>query len=116
MRPDKSLLKSFAPRLLKWDSKDNCRQMPWKGQKDPYKIWLSEIILQQTRVGQGLKYYNNFLEAFPDVHALARASEQEVYKLWEGLGYYTRCRNLIKSAHYISKNRNGRFPENMMRF
>ena len=112
MKPDKTLLKSFAPQLLKWNSEENCRQMPWKGQKDPYKIWLSEIILQQTRVEQGLKYYTKFLEAFPDVHALAHAPEQSVYKLWEGLGYYTRCRNLIKSAHYISKERNGRFPEN----
>jgi A/G-specific adenine glycosylase len=112
MMPDKTLMKSFGPRLLKWDSEENCRKMPWKGQKDPYKIWLSEIILQQTRVDQGLKYYNKFIEAFPDVHALANALEQDVYKLWEGLGYYTRCRNLIKSANYISKDRKGRFPGN----
>lgn len=112
MKLDNILQKSFASLLLKWNSEYNSRQMPWKGQKDPYKIWLSEIILQQTRVEQGLKYYNKFLEAFPDVHALANAPEQVVYKLWEGLGYYTRCRNLIKSANYISKKRNGSFPEN----
>ena len=84
--------------------------MPWKGEKDPYKIWLSEIILQQTRVEQGLKYYKNFIQAFPDVHRLANAPEEKVYKLWEGLGYYTRCYNLIKTARYISKELKGKFP------
>lgn len=84
--------------------------MPWKGEKDPYRIWLSEIILQQTRVEQGLNYYNNFIKTFPDVHRLARAPEAKVFKLWEGLGYYTRCRNLIASAKYISKELKGRFP------
>lgn len=85
--------------------------MPWKGEKDPYKIWLSEIILQQTRVEQGLGYYNNFLRAFPDIHKLAKAPETKVYKLWEGLGYYTRCRNLIVTAKYISKELSGNFPD-----
>ena len=77
--------------------------MPWKGEKDPYKIWLSEIILQQTRVEQGLNYYNNFLETYPDIHKLAKAADEKVFKLWEGLGYYTRCRNLLVTARYISK-------------
>ena len=85
--------------------------MPWKGEKDPYKIWLSEIILQQTRVEQGLNYYNKFMETFPDVHKLAKAPEQKVFKLWEGLGYYTRCSNLIAAAHYISKDLKGKFPD-----
>lgn len=85
--------------------------MPWKGEKDPYKIWLSEIILQQTRVEQGLNYYNNFITAFPGVHQLAKAPDAKVFKLWEGLGYYTRCRNLIASAKYISKELKGKFPE-----
>lgn len=84
--------------------------MPWKGEKDPYRIWLSEIILQQTRVGQGLNYYNNFINTFPDVHKLAKAPEEKIFKLWEGLGYYTRCRNLIASAKYISKELKGKFP------
>lgn len=104
------LKKSFTNKLLAWNKAANKRQMPWKGEKDPYKIWLSEIILQQTRVEQGLKYYERFIETFPTVHHLANAPEQEVFKLWEGLGYYSRCRNLIKSAQYISKELNGVFP------
>ncbi len=85
--------------------------MPWKGEKDPYKIWLSEIILQQTRVEQGLAYYNRFVETFPTVNDLAKAPENKVFKLWEGLGYYTRCKNLIASAQYISKDLKGKFPD-----
>ena len=84
--------------------------MPWKGEKDPYKIWLSEIILQQTRVEQGLGYYNRFIERFPDVHKLAKAKDQVIFKLWEGLGYYSRCKNLIAAARYISKELKGKFP------
>lgn len=101
---------TFSSRLLAWNSKMNKRKMPWKGEKDPYKIWLSEIILQQTRVEQGLNYYNNFIRTFPDVHKLARAPEAKVFKLWEGLGYYSRCRNLIASAKYISSVLKGKFP------
>lgn len=89
---------------------ENDRQMPWKGEKDPYKIWLSEIILQQTRVEQGLRYFQNFIKTFPDVHKLAKASDERVFKLWEGLGYYSRCRNLIATARYISKALKGQFP------
>ncbi|MGJ7030784.1 A/G-specific adenine glycosylase [Niabella hirudinis] len=85
--------------------------MPWKGVKDPYKIWLSEIILQQTRVDQGLKYYENFIHNFPTVHDLAQADEKKVFKLWEGLGYYSRCKNLIITARKISEEHNGRFPD-----
>lgn len=85
--------------------------MPWKGEKDPYKIWLSEIILQQTRVEQGLKYYEKFVSAFPDVHQLAAAKDERVYKLWEGLGYYSRCKNLIETGRFISKKLNGKFPD-----
>ncbi|OSZ73816.1 A/G-specific adenine glycosylase [Chitinophagaceae bacterium IBVUCB2] len=102
----------FAPLLLKWNKENNTRQMPWKGEKDPYKIWLSEIILQQTRVEQGLSYYNNFIKTFPDVHKLAKAPDEKVFKLWEGLGYYTRCRNLLATARFISKERKGKFPSN----
>ena len=85
--------------------------MPWKGEKDPYKIWLSEIILQQTRVEQGWAYYNRFITTFPTVHDLAKAPETKVFKLWEGLGYYTRCKNLIATAKYISKELKGKFPD-----
>lgn len=85
--------------------------MPWKGEQDPYKIWLSEIILQQTRVEQGWDYYNKFIQAFPTVQMLAKAPEEKIFKLWEGLGYYTRCKNLIATAKYISKERKGKFPD-----
>jgi len=102
---------NFVKGLLRWNRYDNNRQMPWKGEKDPYKIWLSEIMLQQTRVEQGLKYYQNFIEAFPDIQALAEAPEAKVFKLWEGLGYYSRCRNLIATAKYISNELNGNFPK-----
>jgi A/G-specific adenine glycosylase len=104
-------LQSFSTTLLKWNKQKNTRQMPWKGEKDPYKIWLSEIILQQTRVEQGLKYYDRFIHAFPDVHKLANASEQSIYKHWEGLGYYSRCKNLIATARIISKDLKGKFPD-----
>lgn len=85
--------------------------MPWKGEKDPYKIWLSEIILQQTRVAQGLDYYHQFVKTFPTIGHLARASETTVFKLWEGLGYYTRCKNLIATAKHINDELNGKFPD-----
>ena len=88
----------FVKNLLKWNTNDNKRKMPWKGEKDPYKIWLSEIILQQTRVEQGLNFYNRFVKAFPTIGDLARAPETKIFKLWEGLGYYTRCKNLIATA------------------
>lgn len=101
----------FIQNLLQWNNNDNHRKMPWKNEKDPYKIWISEIILQQTRVQQGLKYYERFISAFPDVHSLANAEPEKVYKLWEGLGYYSRCKNLIATAKYISESLNGVFPE-----
>ena len=84
--------------------------MPWKGEKDPYKIWLSEIILQQTRVEQGLAYYNRFIKNYPTVHKLATAPEIAIFKLWEGLGYYSRCKNLIATAKFISQQLKGKFP------
>jgi A/G-specific adenine glycosylase len=107
----KELQNRFAALLLKWNQKENTRQMPWKGEKDPYKIWLSEIILQQTRVEQGLSYYKKFIKTFPDVHRLAKAPDEKVFKLWEGLGYYARCRNLILTARFISKELKGKFPD-----
>jgi A/G-specific adenine glycosylase len=86
--------------------------MPWKGEKDPYKIWVSEIILQQTRVEQGWAYYERFISTYPNLEALANAEENKVFKLWEGLGYYNRCRNLIFTAKYIVNELNGIFPSN----
>ena len=103
--------KYFVKNLFKWNKEVNTREMPWKGEKDPYKIWLSEIILQQTRVAQGLGYYHRFITAFPTIQHLAKAPEVKVFKLWEGLGYYTRCKNLIATAKYISENLNGKFPD-----
>jgi len=85
--------------------------MPWKGEKDPYKIWLSEVILQQTRVAQGWAYYNNFITNYPTIRQLAKAPDQEVFKLWEGLGYYNRCKNLLFTARQIVAERKGVFPD-----
>jgi A/G-specific adenine glycosylase len=84
--------------------------MPWKGEKDPYKIWLSEIILQQTRVEQGVSYYWAFINRFSTINKLAEATDDEVYKLWEGLGYYSRCKNLLHSARVIANENGGVFP------
>src|SRR5258706_5536508 len=100
----------FITELLRWNKLDNQRIMPWKNEKDPYKIWISEIILQQTRVQQGLEYYNRFIKTFPTVHHIARAPQRQVFKLWEGLGYYNRCKNIIASASYISNELYGKFP------
>ena len=107
----RQLGRTFVKKLLIWNNEKNNREMPWKGEKDPYRIWLSEIILQQTRVEQGLKYFENFINAFPDVHSLANAAQERVFKLWEGLGYYSRCRNLITTAKFISSELGGSFPK-----
>jgi len=101
----------FTRGLMKWNKLINNRLMPWKQEKDPYKIWLSEIILQQTRVEQGRAYYLRLVERFPNIHTLAAASEKTLFKYWEGLGYYARCRNLLFTAKYISKNCEGIFPD-----
>jgi len=108
---NKELLSTFPVLLLQWNSYLNTRKMPWKGEKDPYKIWLSEIILQQTRVEQGWKYYEKFITVFPDINKLAATKDEKVYKLWEGLGYYSRCKNLIETARFISKKLKGKFPD-----
>ena len=100
----------FVNQLMHWHRTENNRQMPWKGEKDPYKIWISEIILQQTRVDQGLKYYQKFITVFPELKDLAKAEDDHVFKLWEGLGYYSRCRNLLETARYIYSKKNGVFP------
>jgi A/G-specific adenine glycosylase len=102
--------KKFNENLMLWHKNDNLRSMPWKGEKNPYKIWLSEVILQQTRVEQGLAYYNKFILNYPTVEKLANANENEVFKLWEGLGYYSRCKNLIASARYVAFELAGIFP------
>lgn len=101
----------FSEKVVEWYSA-NSRKLPWRASKDPYKIWLSEIILQQTRVIQGLPYYLRFVEKFPTVKTLAAASEQEILRLWQGLGYYTRARNLHKCAKTVVADFNGVFPDN----
>jgi A/G-specific adenine glycosylase len=102
----------FRDTILRWNRAENTRQMPWKGEKDPYRIWLSEVILQQTRVEQGWGYYEKFVDSFPQIEDLAGAPEEGVFKLWEGLGYYSRCKNLIHTAKYIAEEYKGRFPDN----
>lgn len=102
---------TFNSLILIWFDK-NKRNLPWREQKDPYKIWLSEIILQQTRVAQGLDYYNKFTENFPTIRQLAEADETEVLKLWQGLGYYSRARNLHFTAKHIVNDLNEDFPKN----
>ena len=99
----------FGGIIQRWFEK-NRRELPWRRTSDPYNIWISEVILQQTRVDQGLDYYKRFIETFPDVGALARAGEDEVLKIWQGLGYYSRARNLHRAARDIVELRKGQFP------
>ena len=109
MNLSKGFVNSFSNNLISW-YRINKRDLPWRNTKDPYKIWLSEIILQQTKIAQGLPYYNRFIKKYPNVQVLAGASEKEVLKLWEGLGYYSRARNLHKTAKIIVTNLEGIFP------
>ncbi|CAN5764675.1 A/G-specific adenine glycosylase [soil metagenome] len=111
MKKSKDTKSFFADELLNWHHSVNSREMPWKGEKDPYKIWLSEIILQQTRVTQGLPYYLKFIKTYPTVALLAGATDSDVFKLWEGLGYYSRCRNLLTGARQIMGLYDGIFPD-----
>ena len=101
---------AFWTKLEGWYN-DYGRTLPWRGIDNPYYIWLSEIILQQTRIEQGRDYYLRFIEAFPTVAALAAASEEQVLRLWQGLGYYSRARNLHAAAQYIMNECGGRFPD-----
>jgi len=103
--------KFFADTLLQWDNFSNKRVMPWKGEKDPYKIWISEIMLQQTRVDQGIGYFNRFMEVFPTIQDLAASEDDTVFKLWEGLGYYSRCKNMLTTARFIVSEYKGIFPD-----
>ena len=100
----------FADILIRWYA-DNHRRLPWRETSDPYLIWLSEVILQQTRVAQGLDYFRRFVARFPDVRSLAEAPQDEVLKLWQGLGYYSRARSLHTAAKDIMARFGGRFPE-----
>ncbi len=101
----------FHKTLVNWYL-ENKRDLPWRKTDDPYHIWLSEIMLQQTRIEQGLPYYFKFIKAFPDVFRLAETSQEKVLKLWQGLGYYSRARNLHATAQFVATELNGKFPEN----
>ncbi|BAO75838.1 A/G-specific adenine glycosylase [Winogradskyella sp. PG-2] len=101
----------FNKELINWYSIHK-RELPWRGTQNPYFIWLSEIILQQTQVKQGLPYYESFVKTFPTVFDLANASEESILKLWQGLGYYSRARNLHTTSKYIANELNGVFPNN----
>ncbi len=101
----------FSEKLIDWYSVEK-RDLPWRNTKNPYFVWLSEIILQQTRVDQGMAYYKRFITTFSTVNALATAEEEKVLNLWQGLGYYSRARNLHASAKYIVNELHGKFPNN----
>ena len=100
---------NFTKSLIQWYLQ-NKRDLPWRNTKDPYPNWLSEIILQQTRVAQGTPYFFSFMNAFPTVFDLANANEEQVLKLWQGLGYYSRARNLHKTAQFVAQELSGVFP------
>ena len=102
-------MKEFSDKIISW-YQINKRELPWRNSQDPYFVWLSEIILQQTRVDQGLPYYLKFIEKFPTVQQLAEASQDEVLRLWQGLGYYSRGRNLHFTAKQIVQECDGIFP------
>lgn len=101
----------FTAGILAWNELHNDRSMPWKKEKDPYRIWLSEIILQQTRVEQGRPYYERFIAAYPVITDLAAAPEEEVFRLWQGLGYYARCKNMLAAARTVAQQHQGKFPD-----
>lgn len=104
---------NFTKTLTYWYS-INKRDLPWRRTKNPYNIWLSEIIMQQTQIAQGLPYYQSFIEEFPTVFDLANTNEEAVLKLWQGLGYYSRARNLHHTAKYIANDLKGEFPDNYL--
>ena len=100
----------FAARLIEWQQVHGRHSLPWQNTRDAYRVWLSEIMLQQTQVATVLGYYQRFLLRFPDVHALAAASLDDVFALWSGLGYYTRARNLHRCAQAVVQQHGGQFP------
>ncbi len=101
----------FARKLVRWQRRHGRRGLPWQGTRDPYRVWLSEVMLQQTQVAAVIPYYRRFLDRFPDIGALAAASEEEVLQLWSGLGYYARGRNLLRAAREVA--RLGAFPDSL---
>ncbi len=103
------MMTPLAQNLLNWYHK-HARKLPWRGLENPYAIWVSEIMLQQTRVDTVIPYYQRWMARFPDVHSLAQASQQEALNLWEGLGYYSRARNLHRAAQWLVEHNNGKLP------
>jgi len=103
--------KKFTLNLMDWHRNANDRSLPWKEEKDPYKIWLSEIILQQTRAQQGLPYYLKFIDVYPTVADMAGAKDEDAFRIWQGLGYYNRCRNMLATARTITNDLGGKFPK-----
>ncbi|TMH61804.1 MAG: hypothetical protein E6H57_19830 [Betaproteobacteria bacterium] len=95
---------AFAEKLIGWQRRHGRHDLPWQGTRDPYRIWLSEVMLQQTQVSTVIAYYRRFVARFPDVTALARATQDEVLQLWSGLGYYARGRNLHRAARRIAQH------------
>src|SRR5271168_3013656 len=102
-------LKNFQTRLLRW-FRAHKRDLPWRASRDPYRVWVAEVMLQQTRIAAVMPYYDRFLKSLPDVKSLARAPIAEVLKLWSGLGYYSRARNLLRAAKEIVQHHDGKFP------
>ncbi len=101
---------SFAERIVAWQRRHGRRDLPWQGTRDAYRIWISEVMLQQTQVATVIPYFQRFIERFPDVSALAAANADEVMRLWSGLGYYARARNLHRAAQVVVERHAGRFP------
>ena len=106
----RSLAGTFSARLVEWQRHHGRHTLPWQGTRDPYRVWLSEIMLQQTQVATVLAYYERFMQRFPDVAALAAATLDDVLALWSGLGYYSRARNLHRCAQVVAQQHGGRFP------
>ncbi|MEZ5651396.1 MAG: A/G-specific adenine glycosylase [Burkholderiaceae bacterium] len=111
MSDSEALSADFAARVVQWQRRAGRHGLPWQGQREPYRVWLSEVMLQQTQVATALPYYRRFLQAFPDVEALADAPDAEVMAHWAGLGYYSRARNLLRCARIVAHERDGRFPD-----
>ena len=109
-RLDSEVVDAFRTKLLSWYDK-NRRDLPWRRERDPYKIWVSEVMLQQTRVDTVIPYYERFMQRFPTLKDLASASEEEVVKAWEGLGYYSRVRNLHAAVREVVASYGGRVPD-----
>ena len=104
-------MSKFASTLAAWQRRHGRRDLPWQGTRDPYRIWLSEVMLQQTQVAAVIPYYKRFLKQYPSVEALAAAQEDDVLRLWSGLGYYARGRNLLSAARAIAAS--GQFPDSV---